>query len=335
MVFFSKSRGFLGAIILFVFILGCATAGVRDAEGPTIKEAQEASPKGPKARIAVARFVNNTGGFEGQMRRQALEMQAKMANTMSIMGSPEMAEYQEKLMEYVEASQEYQAKVDKVGKQKAGPPPKMPKPPKMTKSTSPYMTPVTDPVAGGIRDMMIRALFNSGRFIVLERSEINTINWEQEFSKTESVGNKAAIPSGQIEGAEIIVIGSVNTIEAKQSGGNIGGIASIAAAAAGAVWDMPYLEGVSDVNLSWENARTAMEIRGVDTRTSRIIAAFGVEGKATSGSAGAAYSNNAGDLAAGLSVYSNTPIEEAFRKMIDAAVKNILTKTPESYYHVE
>jgi curli biogenesis system outer membrane secretion channel CsgG len=197
------------------------------------------------------------------------------------------------------------------------------------------MTPVTDPVAGGIRDMMIRALFNSGRFIVLERSEINTINWEQEFSKTESVGNKAAIPSGQIEGAEIIVIGSVNTIEAKQSGGNLGGIASIAAAAAGAVWDMPYLEGVSDVNLSWENARTAMEIRLVDTRTSRIIAAFGVEGKATSGSAGAAYSNNAGDLAAGLSVYSNTPIEEAFRKMIDAAVKNILTKTPESYYHVE
>ena len=170
-----KSKKLAGTIALLVLLLGCATAGVRDAEGPTMKEAQEASPTGPKARIAVARFVNNTGGFEGQMRRQALEMQAQMHNAASAFSSPEFLEYQEQILDWAEAMEEYQAKVNKVGKAKAGPPPKRPKMPKF-KSKSTYMTPITDPVAGGLRDMMIRALFNSGRFIVLERSEINTIN---------------------------------------------------------------------------------------------------------------------------------------------------------------
>jgi curli biogenesis system outer membrane secretion channel CsgG len=321
------SKRFLSAAIVFVLLFGCATGSVKDTPSPTISEAQAPSPTGPKARIAVAQFVNNTGGWEGQMQRLQAQQQATMANL-----SRDSQELMQKSMEYQAALMDWQAKVDEVGRKKAGPPPK---PPDMRTTRSPYTTTISDPVAGGIRDMMIKALFNSGRFIVLERQEIEKINWEQEFSRSDSVGKRTAIPTGKIEGAELLVIGSLNTLEAEQSGGDVGGVIS---SVVDKVWYLPYTKEVSSADIKWANAKTAMEIRLVDTRTSRIVAAFTAEGTATSGGFGVSrtqYTYNAGDLPVGISAYKKTPVEDAFRKMVDAAVQFIVTKTPDNYYHYE
>ena len=318
-----KSRLFICMISILSFCLGCASGSVKEKVGPTIQEAQAVPAVGPKARIAVAQFVNNTGGLNSQLQRMAVQMQAQMANM-----SQQMLEYQKKMIPYQNALMVWQARVASVGEKKAGPPPT---PPEFSSSSSPYMTTVTDPVAGGVRDMMINALFNSGRFIVLERQEINKINWEQEFSRSGFVGEKTKIPIGNIEGAELLLIGSLTTLEAEESGGDVGALLSTLASSMG---KNPL--GKTEVGVSWKNAKAAMEIRLVDARTSRVVAAATVEGKATSvGASGhkPRSSYYSGQLPAHFSAYKNTPVEEAFREMIQAGVQYLVEKTPNQYYH--
>ncbi len=321
-------KGF-SAMIIFLCCFGIVLSMAEEKKNPpTVAEVQAESATGPKARVAVAQFVNNSGGLEAQMQRMSVQMQAQMANL-----AQEQMEYQKKMMPYWHEMMVWQAKVNEVGQEEAGPPPE---PPEMdTASSSPYNVTVTDPVAGGVRDMLINALVNSGKFIVLERQELNKINWEQEFSQSGHVGEETKIPLGEIEGAELIVIGSLNTLDTKQSGGNIGGLISSIASAT-SYTNEPIIEEATGANITWEKALVGMDIRLVDTRTSRIVAATAVEGKATSVGFDAAktkYSYNAGDLPLGFSVYKNTPVEDAFRKAVDAAVDFILKQTPETYYH--
>jgi curli biogenesis system outer membrane secretion channel CsgG len=310
-------------------VSGCAAGVVNNADGPTVAEARAQLANGPKARIAVGQFLNNTSGIEAQMARMQMQALSQMPDTDAVMA------YQEQVMNYNAELMRYQARLNEVGSDAAGPPPKAPTYPKA--GSSPYTNSISDPVGGGLRDMMTNALFNSGRFIVLERQAIEHIDWEQGFSQSGRVGEKTTVPVGEIEGAELILMGSLNMLEKEASGGNVGGIVSKVMAAA-----LPYGLGstpseTTEADVTWKSAKAGMEIRVVDARTSRIVAATTVEGKSTDVGFGAKkteYTFDAGQLPVGFSMYSNTPVEKAFRKMIDAAVVYILTKTPDTYYHV-
>jgi curli biogenesis system outer membrane secretion channel CsgG len=235
------------------------------------------------------------------------------------------------MIPWQQAFMEWQAKVATVGEEKAGPPPKMPE---LSISSSPYMATVTDPVAGGVRDMMVNALLNSNRFIVLERQAIDEINWEQEFSQSGRVGERTKLPIGQIEGAELLLIGSLTTLEGEQSGGGVAGTLSEF------IWSLANTPLANvDVGVSWKTAKAAMEIRVIDTRTSRIVAATTVEGHATDiGLGGSKRSSSSyydeGPLSASFSAIQKTPVGEAFRKMVHAAVEFLITKTPENFFRI-
>ena len=321
-----RSKCVLVLFAVLIMCLGCASGGVVETKGPGISEARAVPATGPKARIAVAQFVNNSGGLEAQMQRMAASAQAQMANVQR-----EMLEFQKKMIPYQYAFMEWQTKVARVGEEKAGPPPK---PPEFSSSSSPYMATVTDPVAGGVRDMMINALFNSNRFIVLERQTIDRINWEQEFSQSGRVGEKTKVPIGQIEGAELLLIGSLTTLEAEQSGGGVGGTLSTFITS---LVNTPLAN--TDVGISWKRVKAAMEIRLIDTRTSRVVAATTIEGRATDvGLGGSKYSSSsyydAGAFPASFSAFQKTPVEEAFRKMVHAGVEFLVTKTPDNYFRI-
>jgi curli biogenesis system outer membrane secretion channel CsgG len=318
----------IGSTTLICLLAGSSLIAGGDKGDQQTKDDLLGASKKPRARIAVAQFINNTGGFEAQMQRMAVQMQAQMAGI-----ARESMEFQKKMIPYQNALMQWQAKVAAVGEEEAGPPPE---PPEFeTVPSSPYMASVSDPVAGGLRDMMIRALHKSKRFIVLERAEIHTINWEQEFSRSGHVGEETVVPIGEIEGAELILIGSINTLEADQSGGSVGGILSAVESAVPYSGGATRVDEATEADISWKRAMVTMDMRLVDTRTSRVVATTTVTGKATDVGFEASkskYTWNAGKLPQGLSLYKKTPVEKAFRKMVDKAVQFLIDETPGKFF---
>ena len=182
-------------------------------------------------------------------------------------------------------------------------------------------------VTSGIRDMLTTALFNSNRFIVLERENIKDVLVEQDFSTTGRVGDASTLPMGDIEGAELLVIGAITGFDA-----GIGGGALPIPIPLGRNGDFTTL------NIAFKRGFVSMDLRVIDVKTARVVSTIAVEGKATkfgAGVGGLTRTRNSGyiNLPVVLSGFSNTPVEKAINKMVDAAVDFLLTKTPDIYFH--
>ncbi len=151
-------------------------------------------------------------------------------------------------------------------------------------------------IGKGMSDMLADALFNSGRFIVLEREHVKDIIQEQDFGASGRVKRDTAASIGEIEGAQLIVRGSVIQFEPNCRGGSI-------------------------ILLSAKTACIAINLRIVDARTGRVVNATTVEG--TSSEAGAGLIFTTSSLPIGLGAWSRTPMEKAIRNTIEAAVRHI------------
>jgi len=182
-------------------------------------------------------------------------------------------------------------------------------------------------IGDGIRDMLIDALMKTGKFIVVERGEgLEEIKKELELGQSGLVQPGKAPELGKLEGADIIVVGSIVAFE-PDAGGIKGGIG-------GLIPNVPILGGIK---IGKEDAYIAMTLRFIDVRTGRIINSTRVEGKASSFSVGGLGGGVIGTvpLGAGLEVYRNTPMEKAVMVLIDNAVKAVEKYVPEDYYRYE
>jgi curli biogenesis system outer membrane secretion channel CsgG len=183
----------------------------------------------------------------------------------------------------------------------------------------------TGAIGDGMADMLSTALFHSNRFIVLERQQVSDVLREQDLGTAGRIkkGTEAAV--GEIEGAELLITGAVTEFEGAQSGvgGGIGGIGGTAGRVLGGI-----AGGI-------KKAHMAIDMRVIDTRTSRVVAATSVEGEATDFALGGALAGagSGGALGGALGGWSKTPTEKALRICIQEAVKFIVSKTPANYYH--
>ncbi|NPB10001.1 MAG: hypothetical protein GXO17_06560 [Thermodesulfobacteria bacterium] len=179
-------------------------------------------------------------------------------------------------------------------------------------------------IGEGIADMLATALFRTGRFIVLERGEgLKEIQKELDLAQSGYVRKDQAPQTGQMEGADILVIGAITAFEPNASGVEGGGVV------------IPYkIPIIGGARLKKKEAYIAADIRLVDVRTGRIINATTVEGKASSWKAQGVLGGVIGDVAlgGGLGVYRNTPMEKAIRQMLYAAVNAIVQMVPPNYY---
>lgn len=178
-------------------------------------------------------------------------------------------------------------------------------------------------IGDGMADQLTTALFNSNRFIVLERETLGNVLTEQDLGAAGRVSKETSAPIGQIEGAELLVVGAVTEFEGSAEGG--GG--AIGGGAVGAV-----LGGIA---AGYKKAHMAIDVRIIDARTSRVLAATSVQGEASDVNMGAALGGafGGGGLGAALGGWKNTPIEKALRVCINEAVNFIASKTPQQYYH--
>ncbi|MCB1864732.1 MAG: peptidoglycan-binding protein [Chromatiales bacterium] len=179
----------------------------------------------------------------------------------------------------------------------------------------------TGSIGNGMADQLTTALFNSNRYIVLERQALEHVLTEQDLGASGRIRQDTAAPIGQIEGAELLIVAAVTEFEgnAGGAGGGVGGGGGgIFGAIAGGI----------------KRAHMAIDLRVIDAKTSRILAATSVEGKSTDFNVGGALGGygGGGALVGALGVWENTPTEKALRQVIQKAVEFVVSKTPQNYY---
>lgn len=168
-------------------------------------------------------------------------------------------------------------------------------------------------IGEGMRDMLTTALFNSNRYIVLEREQLNEVLAEQDLAAAGRVKEGTEAPTGEIYGADLIITASITEFSSGAKG----------------------LEGETEVlgirvGGGVKKAHIALDIRVIDAKTSQIVSAGSVVGDATNiGMGGSTY---VGSLPISMKGFSRTPIEKAIRVCIQEAVNFVVSKTPKSYY---
>ncbi len=185
----------------------------------------------------------------------------------------------------------------------------------------------TGAMGDGMADMLATSLFNTNRFIVLERQGVQAVLQEQNLGASGRVSQETAAQIGKIEGAELLVMGSVTEFEPGSSGGG-GGLGG-----AGAPGATSRIFGA--ISGGFRESHLAIDLRLVDARTSRIVSATSVEGTATDvnlgGLLGGAGSNVA--MVGALGGWSKTPMEKALRICLNKAVEFVASQTPPVYFH--
>lgn len=169
-------------------------------------------------------------------------------------------------------------------------------------------------IGDGMREMLTTSLFNTNRYIVLERQQLDEVLKEQDLAAAGRVKKETAAPTGEIYGADLIITGAVTEFEGSAKG--VGGGTRVLGVTVGG---------------GLKKAHMAIDVRIIDAKTSQIVAAATVTGSATSvGALGGA--NIGGRLPVALGGFSKTPTEQAIRNCIQKAVDYIVTKTPAEYY---
>ena len=151
-------------------------------------------------------------------------------------------------------------------------------------------------VGQGMADMLSDSLFNTGRFIVLEREHLNEVTQEQDLANSGRFNQATAAPIGKLEGAQLLIRGSVTAFE-------------------------PACKGGSLIIISGNQACVTINIRIIDAATGRVVNATTVNGTSASNSVGLIFAR--GDMPIGLGAYSKTPMEQAIRNCIEQAVNYI------------
>ena len=155
---------------------------------------------------------------------------------------------------------------------------------------------------------------------------------EQDLGASGRIRPDTAAAIGQVEGAEILVTGNITEFEAATSGGQ-GGLGVSGQDVTGdkrSLANKLFGSVVGKLGGAFQSSHLAIDMRLVDTRTGRVVAAASVKGEANdiSGLGSAAGSGLAGDL----SGYAKTPMEKAIRLAIQEAVQFVVAQTPAQYY---
>jgi len=109
-------------------------------------------------------------------------------------------------------------------------------------------------LGSGVADIFIAEAYESQQFRITERAEIDKILQEQDLAQSGRVNPETAAAVGRIEGAELMVLGSVSEFGVQTTGG--GG----------------KVLGIFGGSAETVTARVAVEIRFVDTITAEIMA---------------------------------------------------------------
>ena len=120
------------------------------------------------------------------------------------------------------------------------------------------------PPGDGMADMLTTTLVKSGKYLVIERTEINQVIQEQQLGQTGMVTEQSAAKVGKLLGVELAVMGAVTEFghSKEGTGGRISGIG---------------------IGVKKQSATVAVDVRFVNTTTGAILAAENVRKEKSKG----------------------------------------------------
>lgn len=174
-------------------------------------------------------------------------------------------------------------------------------------------------VGKGISDLLINELVNDGRYRVIERSALDKILKEQNFSNSDRASATTAAKIGSLLGVDTIIIGDVTQFgrDDKHYGGSGGG---------GSIWNAA---GAGGLGMSKSKAVVEVTARMVDVNTGEILASVtghGVserKGLTTSGSGYSGWKGGGGQLDMGSTNFSESILGQAVKQAVDDTAKNL------------
>ena len=164
--------------------------------------------------------------------------------------------------------------------------------------------------ADGLTAMLVDALVRDGRFVVVERPGLASIQSEQALGTSGSATAETSAKTNQMIGSSVIVRGAVTKYQPAAGGGgvNVGGL------------PMGSLLG-GELGLNRQQAVLVISLRLIDTTTGQVIATYNAEGRANSTTASATLIQPKTGAMVGGSAFANTPIGQAAQ---DAIVKALV-----------
>lgn len=121
-------------------------------------------------------------------------------------------------------------------------------------------------IGGGIADMIVEELVKDGTYSVIERTRLDAILAEQDFSNSDRADPLSAAAIGRILGVDAIVIGSVTQFGMEREGRSVGGLGRLTRGL------------VNRVGQQRGKAAVQLTARMVNTDTAEILASGEGEG---------------------------------------------------------
>ncbi|MEX2299491.1 MAG: CsgG/HfaB family protein [Bryobacterales bacterium] len=173
-------------------------------------------------------------------------------------------------------------------------------------------------VGKGIRDLMVEKLVNGGVYSVIERSALEKVLTEQNFSNSDRANPTSAAQLGKVLGVDTIIIGSITQFgrDDKNTKVSTGAFGRFGAAIGG-------------VGRSKAKAVVAITARMIDVNTAEILAVATGEGDSTregTSLLGGGYGGGGGGAGAidmTSSNFANTIIGEAVNKAVEPVARDL------------
>ena len=127
-------------------------------------------------------------------------------------------------------------------------------------------------IGAGVADLLIQELVAGGHFAMVERTRLDAVLKEQNFSNSDRADPATAARIGRVLGVAAIVVGSVTQFAVQETGGGTGSLGR---------FTRGVLNGVERNN---SKAVVAVHARLVDTSTGEIMTAATATGEATGAS---------------------------------------------------
>jgi curli biogenesis system outer membrane secretion channel CsgG len=162
----------------------------------------------------------------------------------------------------------------------------------------------------GLGDMLVTALIDSKRFVVLERRDFKDVTTELDLQqKSGDVKADSAVKAGQLLGAQILIRASLTELSYQKNVTGLGG---------------GIVEEIHAGQAAYA-AMCAVDIKLIDVETGQILDSVKGEGKVTNKAKFVGFSSK--QFAFGQASFENSSIAKAIRQAVQDGVKKLVDRT--------